>query len=204
MAQPATEQDQPKARILQAARAELSAHGARRLTVVLVAERAGMTHANVYRYFASKTALIDAVTSEWLRPLEVQLAAVADAPDPTLDKIERMVLAINRAYREVLEQEPHLFEVFVDAFVASRGTARKHRARVRGLMERVVEEGIASDALGTRDPARAMALVLDATFRFIHPGVMRLDLDQGLPSEARLLRVLAAVAGALRQRRLNQ
>ena len=34
-------------------------------TVVAIARDAGMTHANVYRYFPSKEALVDAITAAW-------------------------------------------------------------------------------------------------------------------------------------------
>ena len=47
-----------------------SASGSRAVTVVGIAEAAGMTHANVYRYFPSKAALIDAVAARWLKSLE--------------------------------------------------------------------------------------------------------------------------------------
>jgi AcrR family transcriptional regulator len=50
----------------------VTAHGRKfehaRTTVVGVAADAGMTHANVYRYFSSKTALIDEVVASGLRP----------------------------------------------------------------------------------------------------------------------------------------
>lgn len=193
--------DPPRARILAVAGEHVRAHGLRRLTVVGVAADAGMTHANVYRYFTSKTALVDALSAEWLRPLEDLLAGVADAPDPATDKLERIILALNRTYRQTLERDPHLYGAFVDAFVQSRGIARKHRARVRGLLERVIDEGISGGAFTLRDPSRALSLVLDATYRFIHPMAIQMDRDQGPLPEPRLERLLAAVSLALTGRR---
>ncbi|MCC2101684.1 MAG: helix-turn-helix transcriptional regulator, partial [Hyphomicrobiales bacterium] len=46
------------ARIMEAATTFLRRYGPRRATVVAIAESAGMSHANVYRYFPSKAALI--------------------------------------------------------------------------------------------------------------------------------------------------
>ena len=48
-------------RILTVASEHLRKFGLKRFTVVAVAEEAGMTHANVYRYFPSKDALIDEI-----------------------------------------------------------------------------------------------------------------------------------------------
>lgn len=194
---PAAAQPGPKARIVATAATHLARFGPRRFTVIGVAADAGMTHANIYRYFTSKTALLDALTADWLRPLEEQLAAVVDAPDPAPDKLERMLLAIGRTYRETMLRDEHLFAVFVEAFEESRGVARKHRARVRQLIDRVMEEGIASEALSIRQRNHAVTLLLDCAFRFIHPSAIRLDRDQQGQAGERLERVLAAAIGAL-------
>lgn len=95
-----------EARLLAVAAEEIRRHGARRVTVVAVAEAAGMSHANVYRYFTSKTALVDAVSAAWLKSVEAALADVAGAPDPADDKLERMLVALARALRERLEDAP--------------------------------------------------------------------------------------------------
>ena len=165
------------ARILAIAADHVRRHGFGRTTVVSVAEAAGMTHANIYRYFPSKLALGDAVTAEWLKPIELMLATVADAPDPADDKLERMILALAGAQRDKLEADPFLFDLFAAAHEASRGVARKHRARVRGLLDRVIEEGLASGIFTIRRRERAAALVQDAVFRFMTPAAIRADRD---------------------------
>ena len=50
-------------RLLAIAADQLKEFGPRHITVVGIADAAGMTHANVYRYFANKAALIDAVAA---------------------------------------------------------------------------------------------------------------------------------------------
>lgn len=162
-------------RILAIAADHVRRFGFERMTVVGVARDAGMTHANVYRYFPSKVALADALTSDWLKSVEALLAEVADAPDPADDKLERMMLALAAAHRDRLEAEPRLFDLYVDAYEAMRGVARKHRSRVRMLVERVLEEGVASDVFVIRRRDRSLALVLDALFRFLHPVAVRID-----------------------------
>ena len=82
-----------EARLLSIAGDHLRRLGPRHVTVVAVAAEAAMTHANVYRYFPSKDALLDAVAGRWLRAVETELAGIADAPDPPDDKIERLLTA---------------------------------------------------------------------------------------------------------------
>ncbi len=153
--------------------------GAARTTIVGIAQEAGMTHANVYRYFPSKEALFEEVTAAWLRPLEARLREAADGADPAL------------------------FDLLVDALDKARGSARKHRARVQSEIQRVVEEGMASGAFATADRRRALSLIFDAAHRFIHPLAMRLDVETAAAAlEARLERVIALVLRALRSGRV--
>ena len=84
-------------RLLAIAAHQLKEHGPRHVTVVGIADAAGMTHANVYRYFASKAALIDAVAGQWLRRMEATIADIADSPDPADDKLERLIQAWARS-----------------------------------------------------------------------------------------------------------
>jgi AcrR family transcriptional regulator len=192
-----------EARILEIARAHLRKFGAARTTIVGVAQEAGMTHANVYRYFPSKEALFEEVTASWLRPLEARLREAADGADPAYDKLERMLLAIHRAYRHQLETDPRLFDLLIDALDKSRGSARKHRARVQSEIQRVVEEGAAGGAFAMTDRRRALSLVFDAAHRFIHPLAMRLDAEAaGQALEARFERIIALVLRALRSGRV--
>nr|WP_244472245.1 TetR family transcriptional regulator [Methylobacterium sp. Leaf108] len=190
-------------RLLAIASDHLARLGPKRVTVVAVAAEAGMTHANVYRYFPSKDALLDAVVGRWLRDVEAELARIADAPDPADDKIERLLTALAAAQRETLSQAPHLFAVHLDAAVAARPIARRHRVRLRNLVERVVEEGIGAGAFVARDRERAIAYIFDASYRFTHPLAIQNDAD--LPRDLVDLRfgvVIQAIQRSLRSGQL--
>ena len=190
--------DPVDARLLAIAADQLRRNGARGVTVVAVAEAAGMTHANVYRYFPSRAALIDAVAARWLRALETTVAEIADAPDPADDKLERLIQALARAHRDLLAEDRHLFDVYCDAAETSRALIRKHRTRLRQLIERVIDEGVATGKFDPLDRERAVAFVGDAAHRFINPLAVRLDADMPRDiAEARLAAVIRVVLRAL-------
>jgi AcrR family transcriptional regulator len=192
-----------EARVLEIAAAHLRKFGAGRTTIVGIAQEAGMTHANVYRYFSSKEAVFEEVTAAWLRPLEARLREAADGADPAYDKLERMLLAIHRAYRQKLEADPALFDLLVEALDKAAGGVRKHRARVQSELQRVVEEGMASGAFAMADRRRALSLIFDGAHRFIHPLAMRLDVETAAAAlEARFERIIALVLRALRSGRV--
>ena len=164
-------------RILDLAAAHIRAHGAGRMTVVGVAAAAHMSHANVYRYFASKAALIDAVTGQWLAPVEASLRSTAEGPDPAADKLERLLGTVYRAYRDKLERDESLFRLFAVAVEAGRPIARRHRGRLQSEIQRAVDQGMSGGEFLMRDQRRAITLVFDAMHRFTHPAAILLDRD---------------------------
>ncbi len=163
------------ARIMDAAATFLRRYGPRRATVVAIAEAAGMSHANVYRYFPSKAALIEEVTADWLKPIEAEVRVIAESPDPAPDKLERILFAIQRAYRDKLERDPQLFRILAEAAQADAPVARKHRARLQGAIQRTIEEGFSQGNFRQTDLQRALTLVFDVAHRFVHPAAVILD-----------------------------
>ncbi len=166
-------------RILTEAAEHLRRYGPGRTTVTAIAEALGMSHANVYRYYPSKAAMIEAVSEVWLRPIESTLHDIADGPDPADDKLERMLGALGRAYRSKLEDDPRIFALFATAMSEGQAVARRHRTRIQAEMGRVVEDGLGAGAFTAQDQRRAMALIFDVLHRFIHP--VSVALDRTLP-----------------------
>jgi AcrR family transcriptional regulator len=164
-------------RLLAVAADQLKEFGPKHVTVVGIADAAGMTHANVYRYFTNKAALIDAVAGQWLRRMEATIADIADSPDPADDKLERLIQAWARIHRDLLKEDRHLFDVYCTATETARPLVRKHRNRMRLLIERVLDEGITTGKFDPRDREKAHAFVTDAVYRFINPLTVRLDAE---------------------------
>lgn len=179
------------ARLLTVASEHLRHVGPSRFTLRAVANELEMARASVYRHFRSKVALLDAVVERWLRDVEAELTRIADAPDPAEDKIEHLLTALAIIQREAMVHEPNLFATHVSATVRTRYVAKRHRVRLRSLVERVVEEGIASGAFATRDRERAIAYIFDASYRFTHPLAIQQDAD--LPRDLLEMRLGAVI-----------
>ncbi|WP_294540393.1 TetR/AcrR family transcriptional regulator [uncultured Rhodoblastus sp.] len=185
-------------RILELAGDHLRRFGPRRSTIVGIAEAAGMSHANVYRYFPSKQALFEAVTALWLKPLEAQLRLIVEGQDPAYDKLERALAALQRAYREKLDRDPILFRLLCEAIENGHGVARRHRNRVQNEIQAIVEEGIGSGSFRMNDRRRAMALVFDLAHRFIQPVSIALDKNVSAAElEFRASRVITVIQRSL-------
>lgn len=175
---PAPPETPTDARILELAAEHIRQFGVERTSVTGIAEAAGMSHANVYRYYPSKMALFEEITADWLKPLEAGLRIIADAPDPAFDKLERMVLAIHRTYRQKLEADPKIFQLFVDAAAKAAVVARRHRGRIELELHRILDEGAGSGLIEIRDAKACLLLVLNSLHRFIDPAAVAHDIDQ--------------------------
>lgn len=185
-------------RILDLAAEHVRRHGLERTTVVSIAREAGMSHANVYRYFPSKEALVDAVSAHWLRSVERGLHDIADAPDPADDKLERLLVAVHRAYRKKLDTDPNVFRLFTSAVAEGRGVARKHRTRLQGEIAHILEEGMGGGTFQVTDPRRALAYVFDSAHRFIHPVCVSMDAEvQAIQIEHRFERIVGVILRVL-------
>jgi AcrR family transcriptional regulator len=190
-------------RILDIAADHIRRHGMARTTILSIAAEAGMSHANIYRYYPSKMALIAEISAQWLKPLEAALHVIGDAPDPAFDKLERLVFALHRAYRDKIETDPSIFALFAAASAQGAPIARRHYGRRDSEMRRILDEGASGHGFDQVDPKRALALILDAAYRFIDPVAMKLDLE--VPRtilEQRMARVTTTIFRALSSGRI--
>jgi AcrR family transcriptional regulator len=183
-------------KILEHACDHLRRFGPKHTTIIDIAQDAGMSHANVYRYFPSKLALFDAVSAQWLKSLEGQLRVIVEGPDPAYDKLERALAAIQKTYRAKLEADPVLFRLLCEAIEKNRVVARKHRNKIQGEVQSIVEEGIGSRTFRMTDRRRAMALVFDLAHRFIQP--ISIALDRSIPTADLAFRASRAFAAIQR------
>lgn len=163
---PRDPQEGARTRILAIAAEHIRREGVNGLSVVRVARAAGMTHANVYRYFPSKAALAGEVATGWLQPVEQRLNDIVQSPDPADDKLERFLTLLARAYDEKARTDPEIFRVFAAA------PPERHRQRVRELLGRIIEEGLSIRVFQSGDARRVTQLVLDATHRFVDPAAV--------------------------------
>ena len=99
----------------------------------IVAERADVALATVYRYFESKDHLISAAISEWTAQLESRLARVPARGD---NAEERLVDVLRRATRAI-ERRPLLAEALVRALGSPDPGVGAAAAKVRGQIKSI-------------------------------------------------------------------
>jgi AcrR family transcriptional regulator len=183
-------------RILKAAEDLLRRHGPAKTTVVDVARALEMSHANVYRHFASKTELQDAVADRWLKAISGPLEKIAHGKGKASTRLEQWVLALAAAKQRKVLDDPELFATYHAVAVAAREVAASHIAELRRQVAAIIRDGISQGEFKVADPDAASMAVLSATIRFHHPYHVRESAGRTDPAEIRT--VLKLVLAGLR------
>jgi AcrR family transcriptional regulator len=183
-------------RILRAAEDLLRRHGPAKTTVVDVARALDMSHANVYRHFASKAALHDAVAERWLKKISLPLEAIADGPGRADARLERWVATLAEAKRAKVLDDPELFATYHALAQAVREVVDEHVAELHHQILRILADGVAQGEFKVKDLDAAAQAVLHATTRFHHPHHVRES--GGRANDAEIRAVLKLVLAGLR------
>lgn len=136
--------------ILEAAYAVFSRKGYHRATVDEIIALADTGKGTVYNYFNNKEQLFYTLIRERSQPFETALQQVADADQPTLEKLQTMVRLFLRFYLDnaalwrVMMHEMRGFGSEDLSYVKAE-TREKYRegfSRTIGLLARVLQEGV--------------------------------------------------------------
>ncbi|WP_158882997.1 TetR family transcriptional regulator [Rhodanobacter sp. L36] len=161
-------------RILAAAEDVLRRFGPGKATVVDVAQALGVSHGSVYRHFASKAALRDAVLRVWLERTMAPLQIIANGKAAPPTRLRQWLGALREAKRDKALGDPELFATYGALAADAREVINEHVEHLRGQISSIIAAGVASGDFRKVD-ARATALtIFDATTRFHYPGLAHL------------------------------
>src|SRR3974390_3313735 len=97
-----TKPEDTRTRIMEAADLLFRRLGYEKTAVADIADELGMSTANVYRFFPSKNAIVEAICQRCLNELEEKAWAAARARGPASRRIERLFLEILAYHKENL------------------------------------------------------------------------------------------------------
>ena len=161
-------------RILAAAEDVLRRYGPGKATVVDVAQALGVSHGSVYRHFASKAALREAVLRGWLARSMAPLQTIANSRTPPPARLRQWFSTLRQTKRDNVLGDPELFATY-SALAAEAGEAiAEHKGRMQQQIASILAAGVASGDFRELDPAAAARALFDATARFHYPGLSHL------------------------------
>jgi AcrR family transcriptional regulator len=141
-------------RIVEAAGEVATAGGYDAVSMRVVAERADVSTATLYRYFHSKQHLIVAALGLWLEEFECRFAVDAVATD---DPIQRLWAAVDALYA-ALREHPLLAEAMARAYIAADASAAAAVEAVRLNMSEMFAEAVGGGVVTPRDASIGQVL----------------------------------------------
>ncbi|MDG4808281.1 TetR family transcriptional regulator [Micromonospora sp. WMMD1120] len=156
-------------RILDTAEEVLRRYGPAKATVLDVARALSVSHGSVYRHFASKAALREAVAERWLARVSTPLIGVATGSASAPERLRRWLAELSGTKRRMAREDPELFDNFHQLATLSEGAVATHLEVLAGQLSVIVADGVAAGEFGVADPAVAGRAILQATARFHHP-----------------------------------
>ena len=178
-AQARTKPDDTRARIMATAEALFRRIGFAKTAVADIAAELDMSPANVYRFFPSKNAIVEAICQRCLAEVEDKAWAEARASGPASDRIERLILEILRFHKENFLTEQRVNDLVVAAIELSWDAIRAHKEVMRTAVEAIVRDGIATGEFERVEPAETAHLILCSLVAFTHPMVVGQCLEEG-------------------------
>lgn len=166
-------------RILAAAEEVLRRYGPGKATVVDVAQALGVSHGSVYRHFASKAALRDAVLRVWLERMMAPLQAIVAGRASPPTRLRQWLTTLREAKRDKALGDPELFATYGALAADAREVISDHVEHLLQQVATLIAAGVASGDFRKLDPRASALAIFDATSRFHYPGLAHLWGNEG-------------------------
>jgi AcrR family transcriptional regulator len=182
-----TKPDDTRERIMETAEALFRRLGFAKTAVADIAAELKMSPANIYRFFDSKKAIVEAICKRCLSEVEEKAWVVARSKAPASQRLEKLILEILAYHKENLVTEHRVNEMVLAAIEHSWETVHAHKNVMQNVAELILRDGIDAGEFEPVDPHQTAELFMRSCMMFTHPLVIGQCLDDGqnLDAEAR-------------------
>src|SRR5258708_28378679 len=108
-----------------------------------------MSPANVYRFFPSKNAIVEAICRRFLGEIDRKAWAVARAKGPAGERIERVILEILAYHKENVLTEQRVNDMVLAAIESRRGAIPAHTDVMCTVVGMILHAATHASALAT-------------------------------------------------------
>ncbi|MGM4912005.1 TetR family transcriptional regulator [Rhizobium sp. 768_B6_N1_8] len=156
-------------RILDAAERLFRHYGYSKTTVADVARDLGMSPANIYRFFASKVEIHQAICGRMLA-MSYELAAnICDQKISAPDRLRQFVRSQYQLTLDTMLDQQKVHEMVIVAIERDWHVIEKHIDSIHALIADVIRDGIAAGEFADQDPEVASRCFGAATINLCHP-----------------------------------
>jgi AcrR family transcriptional regulator len=143
-----------------------------RTTVADIADKLGMSSANVYRFFPSKQALSEAVCENLLDEVLRAAQRELDGPGPASKRIAGMMLTLHRFMRDQMTDEARAHEIVDAAMNESWRPIVDYIHKCAAMLAGVIAEGQKAGEFGPGDPSELGWQTLESCIAIHDPALI--------------------------------
>jgi AcrR family transcriptional regulator len=179
-----TKPDDTRIRIMDAAEALFRRLGFGKTAVADIAAELRMSPANVYRFFPSKNAIVEAICQRCLGELEEKAWAAARSRGSAAERIERLVLETLAYHKDNHLTDQRVNDMVLAAIELSWGAIRAHKEHMRMIFESILRDGVGTGEFESIDPRETSRLLMLSLVQFCHPVLVAQSLQDREDPEA--------------------
>ncbi|MBZ9674245.1 TetR family transcriptional regulator [Mesorhizobium sp. ES1-1] len=156
-------------RILDCAERLFRHYGYGKTNVADIARELGMSPANIYRFFASKVEIHQAICGRMLGASYQMAYEISHLPISAEERLRRYVHAQYKMTLEVMLDEQKVHEMVIIALERDWAVIDKHVDSIHDLLAEVIRDGIEAGEFRQQDPVIASRCFGAATVILCHP-----------------------------------
>lgn len=157
--------DETDTLILEAADDAFDRFGYQKTTIADIARSCDMSAANVYRFYANKAAIGDALTAKTLIEIEAHLQTIAEREAPAAQRLGALLVDLVFLHQGLFERSRKTLDLFEIAIAEQWGSMvayiGKAQAMVTGLIEVGTEDGEFDTIAGPDETAGTIMSALE-------------------------------------------
>jgi AcrR family transcriptional regulator len=187
--------EETRLRILQKASELFRQYGFGKTTVADIAGELEMSTANIYKFFPSKNAIVEACAERNVATIKRDVTRLVEGDGPAMARIEASILSVYRFHKELLQNERQIFKLIASAIEEGWTCINAFDLFMKDTLQRLVEEGIAREEFRPTDPKETASALLDCLSIALHPHIRNAVVHDG--SEERVRAQLRLLSKAL-------
>jgi AcrR family transcriptional regulator len=174
--------------------------GFAKTAVADIAAELGMSPANVYRFFPSKNAIVEACCQRHLGIIENQAWAVARSRGSASARVERLFLDVLAYHKHNFLSDDKVVDVVLAAIEHSWDAIRAHKEVMHRITELILRDGIEAGEFEAVDPRETANLIHRAMICVTHPVLVAEHMEEGADLEAETARSVRFLLRAITPR----
>ncbi len=187
-------------RILDVAEEHFRRVGYAKTAIADLADELGMSSANIYRYFASKSAINEAICKRLLAEIHTIIDEIVGRDASAATRLHDMLLAMHHFNKSRYTSERRMHEMVAVAMEENWGAIQDHIASLIGSMAKLIIEGIEAGEFKPVSDVAATAMTVDqACCCVLHPMMIAECTRLGMDKDGHAARLIEFVVNALKR-----